>query len=113
MNLCFPGSVRLSPHIAGSVLDSFLLSVASALAAAFGLALIGLLVSHLVFLTQNLTTIEANFNGPNPYHFGWITNAEQLLGAFDVFWLLPVLPRRPMSDGITFPIRLSLDESYS
>lgn len=75
-------------------------------ATSFGFALATLLVQQLALVISNKTMIEANYRGRNPYSLGARRNLEQLLGACDHTWLLPVLPARPLSDGVSFPLRM-------
>lgn len=73
-----------------------------------GLLLLGpVLYVYLGLATRNLTKLES-LNDElcrNPYDRGGATaNLAQLFGAFGLDWLLPVSPRRPLSDGISFPM---------
>jgi len=72
-------------------------------AAAFGIALFILFVGHVIMVLQNFTSIEAGYPGKNPYNVGWRQNLEQLFGSPGFDWLVPIRPRRPLSDGTSFP----------
>lgn len=63
-----------------------------------------MLASHLPLAFQNLTSIEEFYdNMPNPFdHSSWLANLSQVMGAFGPDWLLPVMPWRPLSDGVSF-----------
>jgi len=89
-----------------SVYDTLLFSGATVLAASFGVALSGLFLSHIFLAVTNKTTIEAGYRGKNPYRLGALANVEQLLGAFDPMWLLPVPPASPVTDGLSYPVNL-------
>jgi hypothetical protein len=67
--------------------------------------LASLLASHLPLACANLTTIEENYeNMENPFaHGSYLKNLQQILGAIGPDWLLPIMPRRPLSDGVSFP----------
>merc|ERR1719502_1517646 len=82
-------------------------SAATVLAASFGIALGGLFLSHIWLATQNRTTIEANYRGSNPYNVGALRNAEQILGVFDITWLLPIPPTDLVTDGLSYPVKES------
>jgi len=64
-----------------------------------------LLWSHFPLALANMTTIEENYdNMPNPFEHGsWSRNLAQIFGAFGPDWFLPVAPRKPLSDGVSFP----------
>eukprot|EP00415_Alexandrium_ostenfeldii_P001963 UN1963 len=59
---------------------------------------------HFHLATLNATTIEGHYdNMPNPFDLGTTSqNLEQIFGAFGPDWFLPVMPTRPLSDGVTF-----------
>jgi len=80
-------------------------SLGAVLAASFSLALGALFLSHCWLLITNLTSIEVGFFGRNPYSIGWLDNAQQVMGAPDLTWLLPVPAAKPVSDGLSFPTR--------
>jgi hypothetical protein len=67
--------------------------------------LASLLASHLPLALTNLTTIEENYeNMPNPFDHGtYMKNLGQILGQFGVDWFLPIMPRHPLSDGVSYP----------
>jgi len=69
-----------------------------------------LLASHLPLACANLTTIEENYeNMENPFaHGSYLKNLQQVLGVFGPDWFIPVMPRRPLSDGVSFPRALEL-----
>jgi len=71
---------------------------------AFLVLLAPMLAQHLQLATMNATTIEGNYdNMPNPFDMGTISqNLEQIFGTLGPDWLLPVMPSRPLSDGVTF-----------
>lgn len=89
-----------------SVYDTLLFSGATVLAASFGVALGGLFLSHVFLAVTNKTTIEASYRGKNPYRLGALANVEQLLGAFDAMWFLPVPPAALATDGLSYPTNL-------
>jgi len=63
-----------------------------------------MLAQHAHLATMNATTIEGHYdNMPNPFDMGsTFPNLEQIFGIFGIDWFLPILPVRPLSDGITF-----------
>lgn len=69
------------------------------------LLLTSLLSTHVPLALRNLTTIEDFYdNLPNPYEQGSrFLNLSQTFGRFGLDWFLPVRPRRPVADGISYP----------
>eukprot|EP00448_Togula_jolla_P020829 CAMPEP_0170586654 /NCGR_PEP_ID=MMETSP0224-20130122/9859_1 /TAXON_ID=285029 /ORGANISM="Togula jolla, Strain CCCM 725" /LENGTH=505 /DNA_ID=CAMNT_0010910213 /DNA_START=152 /DNA_END=1666 /DNA_ORIENTATION=- len=69
--------------------------------------LFSLLMSHLPLAMKNLTNIEEHYsNMPNPFdQESRIANLEQVMGKFGLDWFLPILPRRPLGDGIAYQRR--------
>ncbi|CAK0910509.1 unnamed protein product, partial [Prorocentrum cordatum] len=86
------------------VADACALLWACCLAGAAGACLSALLYVHAPLATQNATTIEDNYdNMPNPFDQGdSLGNCAQVFGELGADWLLPVRPRRPLSDGVSF-----------
>jgi len=87
----------------------FILALGYGFLAAGGIALALVLLSvmlaaHLELVAHNSTTIEGHYdNMPNPFDQGGnLSNFAQVFGAFGLDWLLPVPPRRPMTDGVSF-----------
>jgi len=84
------------------------------------LCLLGLMVKeHMPNAIQNRTTIEENYeNMPNPYDQGHcLENVSEIFGLVGPDWLFPVLPFRPVTDGVSFarsdeelPFHLDLDD---
>eukprot|EP00927_Polykrikos_kofoidii_P066996 TRINITY_DN62547_c0_g1_i1.p1 TRINITY_DN62547_c0_g1~~TRINITY_DN62547_c0_g1_i1.p1 ORF type:complete len:314 (+),score=15.18 TRINITY_DN62547_c0_g1_i1:81-1022(+) len=73
-----------------------------------GILLVCLVVSQMLLLLQNRTTIEATYGGRSPYNIGFVKNAEQVMGVRGFSWWLPVPPRRYPDnasdiDGTAFP----------
>jgi len=66
--------------------------------------LVLLLSQHLPLAMQNTTCVEQYYkNMPNPFDQGSITaNLAQIFGAVGPDWLLPISPRRPLTDGVSF-----------
>eukprot|EP00927_Polykrikos_kofoidii_P037921 TRINITY_DN32127_c0_g2_i1.p1 TRINITY_DN32127_c0_g2~~TRINITY_DN32127_c0_g2_i1.p1 ORF type:complete len:408 (-),score=57.45 TRINITY_DN32127_c0_g2_i1:111-1265(-) len=59
--------------------------------------------AHLKACCCNVTTIESNYIGDNPYDLhSMIRNLSQVLGGFGWDWFLPVAIRRPLTDGFSF-----------
>jgi len=81
-----------------------LISLGGVLAASFGIALGTLFVSHCWLLLANFTSLEMAYSGKNPYSLGPAGNAQQLLGALELGWLLPCAPSRPLTDGLSYPL---------
>jgi hypothetical protein len=75
-----------------------------ALAAMVMVLLTGLFTQHFPLACRNMTTIEELYvNMPNPYdQQNWFLNLEQVFGRFGWDWFLPVRPRHPKSDGLSF-----------
>lgn len=63
-----------------------------------------LMTTHLPLATENLTSIEDNYeNMPNPFDQGSASgNLAQIFGTFGFDWCLPIHPRRPLTDGVSF-----------
>jgi hypothetical protein len=63
-----------------------------------------MLATHLPLATQNLTTIEDNYeNMPNPFDQGSSSaNLAQIFGGYGVDWFIPIAPWKPLSDGVSF-----------
>merc|ERR1719384_1383734 len=80
-------------------------SLAAVLSASFCIALGALFFSHAWLLFQNLTSIEVGNFGRNPFCLGFLPNAEQVCGAADMAWILPVPPVHPLTDGLAFPTK--------
>jgi len=66
--------------------------------------LAAMLFVHLPRAAENLTAPEVNYaNMANPFDRGnAISNMEQIFGAFGPDWLLPIDPRKRVSDGLSF-----------
>lgn len=86
-------------------------SVEGALFWVFGFIAIGVFVlmslmlsAHLPLAFQNLTSIEEYYdNMPNPFdHNNWFLNLSQVMGTFGFDWFFPVMPWKPLSDGVSF-----------
>jgi len=88
-----------------AVHDIFLFILFGILAVFVLVLLAPLLATHLPLAGENLTTIEDNYeNMPNPYdHGSRRANLAQILGDFGLDWFIPILPLRPLSDGVSFP----------
>lgn len=53
---------------------------------------------------RNLTMIEDNYPGANPYQMDSASqNLQQVMGPFDWRWILPVVPRNRLASGTEFP----------
>jgi len=65
---------------------------------------IPLLSMHLPLAMQNITSIEDNYtNMPNPFDKGGTrANLAQIFGVFGTDWFLPIWPKRPLTDGVSF-----------
>jgi len=85
--------------------DAGLLIGFAVLAFMVSVLLASLLASHFPLACANLTTIEENYeNMPNPFdHGSSVKNLSQIMGQFGADWFLPVLPRRALSDGVSYP----------
>uniref|UniRef100_A0A0G4GH04 Palmitoyltransferase n=1 Tax=Chromera velia CCMP2878 TaxID=1169474 RepID=A0A0G4GH04_9ALVE len=59
--------------------------------------------AHIWLVTTNTTTLESSYDGRNPYRRGRRQNAEQIFGRLGWDWLLPIRPRRPVCDGLSYP----------
>eukprot|EP00927_Polykrikos_kofoidii_P030522 TRINITY_DN26247_c0_g1_i1.p1 TRINITY_DN26247_c0_g1~~TRINITY_DN26247_c0_g1_i1.p1 ORF type:complete len:392 (+),score=35.18 TRINITY_DN26247_c0_g1_i1:72-1247(+) len=83
------------------VLALFAMAFVSAATASL---LASLLYTHLPLAFLNLTTIEENYeNMPNPFNQGTkLKNLAQIFGMFGPDWFVPVTPRRPLSDGVSY-----------
>lgn len=80
----------------------FLFSGVVNLAVFFLLA--SMLISHFPLAVQNMTSIEECYEDSNPYDFDTsCDNLSQIFGACGPDWLLPIIPWRPLSDGLSFP----------
>lgn len=79
--------------------------VFGALDLAFLVILAPMFAQHFHLATLNATTIEGHYdNMPNPFDMGATRqNLEQIFGALGPDWFFPVMPSRPLSDGVTFP----------
>jgi len=68
------------------------------------LLLVPLLLTHVPNAMRNLTMIEENYdNMPNPFEQGTSArNLAQVFGSYGIDWLLPILPRKPVSDGVSY-----------
>lgn len=78
---------------------------AGAFIAAFVTFLLGFMVKeHYPNVSNNNTTIEENYeNMPNPYDQGsCLDNFAEVFGQCGFDWFLPILPCRPVSDGVSF-----------
>jgi len=58
--------------------------------------------SQIYFMLQNITTIESSYSGKSPYNLGYWMNAKSVFGEFEILWILPIPPSRPICDGMTF-----------
>jgi len=85
-----------------TVMGVMVFSLGALLAASFGVSLAMLFVAHCYLLLRNLTSVEVAFPGKNPYSLGPLHNAQQILGAADLSWLLPIHPMQPVADGCTY-----------
>jgi palmitoyltransferase len=72
-----------------------------------------LLSRHLPLAMRNITSIEENYtNMPNPFDQGQISaNLAQIFGAFGLDCFLPIAPRRPLTDGVSFE-RCDIDDPF-
>jgi len=62
-----------------------------------------MLSSHFPLAVQNMTSIEECYDDSNPYDFETMgENLAQIFGDFGPDWFLPIMPLRPLSDGISF-----------
>jgi len=84
--------------------DVFVFIVFGLLALFVAVLLTPMLATHLPLATQNLTTIEDNYdNMPNPFDQGsTCSNLAQIFGAYGPDWFIPIRPWRPLSDGVSF-----------
>lgn len=84
--------------------DVFVFVIFGLLALFVAVLLILMLATHLPLATQNLTTIEDNYeNMPNPFDQGsTAANLAQIFGAYGPDWCFPIEPWRPLSDGVSF-----------
>lgn len=62
---------------------------------------------HVAKAYRNITSVEVNYkNMSNPYDRGSNrANLEEILGKFGLDWFFPIMPRHPVSDGISFARR--------
>jgi len=84
--------------------DAFAFLIFGLLALFICVLLTPLLATHIPLATQNLTTIEDNYeNMPNPFDQGNASgNIAQIFGIYGWDWYFPVEPKRPLSDGVSF-----------
>jgi len=107
-DLAEPGSGWVSYRLAQTkkleVYDVVVFLIFGFFAICVAMLLTPMLVTHLPLATQNLTTIEDNYeNMPNPFDQGSSSaNLAQIFGVYGPDWFLPVLPWRPLSDGVSF-----------
>jgi len=92
------GSTRLE------VTDILVFMIFGILALFVAVLLTPMLATHVPLATQNLTTIEDNYeNMPNPFDQGSTpANLAQVFGAYGPDWAFPVYPWKPLSDGVSF-----------
>eukprot|EP00419_Tripos_fusus_P076999 CAMPEP_0172900992 /NCGR_PEP_ID=MMETSP1075-20121228/165262_1 /TAXON_ID=2916 /ORGANISM="Ceratium fusus, Strain PA161109" /LENGTH=308 /DNA_ID=CAMNT_0013757293 /DNA_START=23 /DNA_END=946 /DNA_ORIENTATION=- len=66
--------------------------------------LVPLLCTHVSLAMRNVTSIEENYdNMPNPFDQGSASaNLAHIFGAFGPDWFVPIAPRRPLTDGVSF-----------
>jgi palmitoyltransferase len=77
----------------------------------FALATAILLVTHVVLILKNSSTIEMTpLSFANPFTLGWRKNWKQYFGDDWRRWLLPVAPQStaPLLDGITYPTTMKI-----
>mmetsp|Transcript_21938 Transcript_21938/g.33507 ORF Transcript_21938/g.33507 Transcript_21938/m.33507 type:complete len:233 (-) Transcript_21938:22-720(-) len=91
-----------TPQLGISDILSFL--AFGVLALGFLALLAPMLAQHFHLATMNATTIEGHYdNMPNPFDMGTVaSNLAQIFGVFGPDWFIPVMPARPLSDGVTF-----------
>jgi len=84
--------------------DVFVFIIFGLLALFVAVLLTPMLATHLPLATQNLTTIEDNYeNMPNPFDQGSTgANLAQVFGVYGPDWFFPIAPWRPLSDGVSF-----------
>lgn len=91
-------------HLATS--DMFVMLVFGMLAVAFLVLLVQTMVAHVELAFHNISCVESHYEVPddgNPYDLGDPKlNLEQVLGTCGWDWLIPILPRLPVSDGIAY-----------
>lgn len=93
----------LKPKALGAF-NGVMFSIGSIFAAAFGISLGGLFITHIFLMLTNRTTLEMSYAGRNPYFLGYLRNSEQLLGPVNFLWAFPVLPvRKTGADGLSYP----------
>jgi len=81
----------------------FQLIVAAVICGSFSIALLMLTIAHIVLLWQNRTTLESSFFSNNPFYVSPRENFKQIFGQWHITWLLPVKPRFPLNDGLSYP----------
>lgn len=71
-----------------------------------------MVLDHMSKACKNITSIEDEYdNMPNPFDLGnWYLNLSQVMGAFGPDWFVPVMPWRPLSDGISFARAKEMDQ---
>jgi len=86
------------------VTDILVFMIFGILALFVAVLLTPMLATHLPLATQNLTTIEDNYeNMPNPFDQGsTAANLAQVFGAYGPEWPFPVYAWKPLSDGVSF-----------
>mmetsp|Transcript_34875 Transcript_34875/g.78832 ORF Transcript_34875/g.78832 Transcript_34875/m.78832 type:complete len:345 (-) Transcript_34875:44-1078(-) len=84
--------------------DVFVFIIFGLLALFVSVLLTPMLATHLPLASQNLTTIEDNYeNMPNPFDQGSTgANLAQVFGGYGPDWFFPIAPWRPLSDGVSF-----------
>eukprot|EP00933_Yihiella_yeosuensis_P077778 TRINITY_DN8863_c0_g2_i1.p1 TRINITY_DN8863_c0_g2~~TRINITY_DN8863_c0_g2_i1.p1 ORF type:complete len:415 (+),score=46.75 TRINITY_DN8863_c0_g2_i1:86-1330(+) len=84
--------------------DLYQFLVSGALSALAALLLVPLIMTHLPNASHNSTMIEENYdNMPNPFDQGSAhSNLAQVFGAWGYDWLIPIQPKDPICDGISF-----------
>jgi palmitoyltransferase len=85
--------------------DILVLFIFGGLSMLFFLLLCPMVLSHVPLAKRNETTIEHHYdNMPNPFdQQNTLANLSQLFGDFGPDWFVPVMPRRPITDGVSFP----------
>merc|ERR1719343_822772 len=97
---------RTTPQAAArlEVTDILVFMIFGILALFVAVLLTPMLATHIPLATQNLTTIEDNYeNMPNPFdQSSTAANLAQVFGAYGPDWLFPVYAWKPLSDGVSF-----------
>lgn len=85
-------------------LDLYLFLPFGFIAAALAMLLSTMFAAHLELGAHNATSIEGHYdNMPNPFDQGTsLGNLAQMFGELGVDWFFPVLPWRPLSDGVSY-----------